>query len=38
VDTTHDWTAPVDADHLADIRARSAELAAGGLTHLIHRA
>ncbi|MBN9104545.1 MAG: GNAT family N-acetyltransferase [Propionibacteriaceae bacterium] len=35
MDTTHDWTAPVDADHLADIRARSDELAAGGLTHLI---
>ncbi|WP_323096044.1 ATP-binding protein [Intrasporangium sp. YIM S08009] len=33
--TTHDWAATVDTDHLADIRARAAELAPGGATHLV---
>lgn len=33
--TTHDWKASVDQSHLADVRARAASLAPGGLTHLI---
>jgi len=33
--TTHDWAASVDADHLARIRSELAEFAPGGVTHLI---
>lgn len=33
--TTHDWSAAVDLAHLADVRARVAELAPGGLAHLL---
>lgn len=32
--TTHDWSATVDLDHLAEIRRRAAELAPDG-THLV---
>lgn len=32
---THDWSAPVDEGHLADIRARADELAPGGTLHLV---
>jgi DNA gyrase subunit B len=35
LNTTHDWAASVDADHLADIRRRSQELAPGGALHLV---
>jgi DNA gyrase subunit B len=35
ITTTHDWSASVDADHLADIRRRSQELAPGGVLHLL---
>ena len=33
--TTHDWTATVDTDHLARIRSSPDEFAPGGVTHLI---
>ncbi|MEU4115210.1 ATP-binding protein [Kitasatospora sp. NPDC028055] len=33
--TTHDWAAAVDADHLAGIRAGAAGLAPGGVAHLV---
>lgn len=32
---THDWSAAVDAAHLADVRARAGELAPGGVAHLL---
>lgn len=32
---THDWSASVDADHLADIRRRPQELSPGGALHLV---
>lgn len=35
VNTTHDWTASVDLSHLADVRSRASEFAAGGLMHLV---
>lgn len=35
ITTTHDWTEPVDVEHLADIRARSAEFGGGGVRHLV---
>ena len=33
--TTHDWAATVDTDHLSDVRARAGELAPGGTCHLL---
>src|SRR5689334_10188022 len=33
--TTHDWAAPVDADHLALIRAQPTAHAPGGVLHLV---
>ncbi|WP_454051352.1 ATP-binding protein [Cellulomonas sp. Marseille-Q8402] len=33
--TTHDWSTTVDPAHLADVRARAAGLAPGGLPHLL---
>lgn len=35
VNTTHDWTASVDLNHLADVRSRASEFAVGGLLHLV---
>lgn len=35
VNTTHDWAASVDLDHLADVRSRASEFAPGGLMHLV---
>ncbi|MDC7120407.1 ATP-binding protein [Cellulomonas fimi] len=35
VSTTHDWAAAVDDAHLADVRRRAAELAPGGVLHLV---
>lgn len=33
--TTHDWSLPVDAEHLADVRSRAHQLAPGGVLHLL---
>ncbi|MGN7701325.1 ATP-binding protein [Cellulosimicrobium sp. 22601] len=33
--TTHDWSASVDHEHLADVRRRAHELAPGGVEHLV---
>lgn len=33
--TTHDWATSVDATHLAEVRRRAAELAPGGVLHLV---
>jgi topoisomerase IV subunit B len=33
--TSHDWTATVDAEHLAEIRRDPASFAPGGLLHLV---
>lgn len=33
--TTHDWSSAVDLGHLAEVRARAADLAPGGLAHLV---
>jgi DNA gyrase subunit B len=33
--TTHDWAATVDTDHLAHVRSHPGVFAAGGTTHLI---
>ncbi|GCD18684.1 hypothetical protein CTKZ_02460 [Cellulomonas algicola] len=35
VSTTHDWAASVDVAHLADARERAADLAPGGVLHLV---
>lgn len=35
VNTTHDWSASVDRDHLAEARRRAGELAGNGLEHLV---
>lgn len=35
VTTTHDWSATVDAEHLAAIRARPSVMAPGGVLHLV---
>jgi topoisomerase IV subunit B len=35
LNSTHDWLTVVDAEHLADIRRRRAEFAAGGVMHLL---
>ncbi|MFJ5274202.1 ATP-binding protein [Streptomyces sp. NPDC088358] len=35
VNTTHDWAGSLDADHLAQIRERSAEFTPGGPGHLV---
>lgn len=32
---THDWSSPVDEEHLADVRARAVELAPSGVLHLV---
>jgi topoisomerase IV subunit B len=33
--TTHDWSAEVDAGHIAEIRAGSERFSRGGITHLV---
>ncbi|WP_208863370.1 ATP-binding protein [Cellulosimicrobium cellulans] len=35
VSTTHDWSASVDHEHLADVRRRARELAPSGVEHLV---